>query len=584
MISRKSIHTTKSIHTMKSKQKTEHLFKAAIHCQESGRYDEAQKIYQEILQVNPEHSETWFSLGLIRQENNLIHEAVKAFCEAARLNPQYHGFLFSFGLSLVSKKNIDEAIVVMNCLLKLQPEVAEVHYSLGLIYFHQQQLTFAEQLFKKAIELKKEYAGAHKDLGRVLMESKRFAEALESLKEAVSLDPQCHEAFRFMGDINRELGEYEKAVQAYRAEHALAPDRVECVLDIGLTYLRQQNYGKAVEVFKHVVNQAPNLTEAHYNLGLSYHKQKKYALAVHAYTSVLEVDPDNAAAHNDLGMVYDLLGRPEEAISHYKEVARIEPDNRVAKHILAALTGEQLQNAHPDYVVSLFDQYSELFEVELVEKLKYTVPTKLMETVSEHCNGMVQFDNVLDLGCGTGMCGQEFRPVSAKITGVDLSSKMLALASRKKVYSSLVQQDIVRYLNKSHELYDLFIAADVFIYVGALDAVFDAVRKNSLPQGYFTFSVESCNGSSFWLSPSGRFMHSRNYIQKLADTYLFEIEQCTPTGIRLENKAWIPGDLYILKSNCGLPFQQAHLADFVVGNQFGRRYVSAARGGKYTDL
>ena len=213
----------------------------------------------------------------------------------------------------------------------------------------------------------------------------------------------------------------------------------------------------------------------------------------------------------------------------------------------------------------------------MVQNLQYTVPAKLKDAVEKHFNGLAQFDNVLDLGCGTGMCGQEFWPLSAKITGVDLSEKMLAMASKKNVYSSLQKQEIVSYLNNSSEFFDLFIAADVFIYVGALDEVFKAVQKSALPQGYLTFSVERCSGNSYWLSPSGRYMHSRDYIQSLADKYFFEVEQCTPTGIRLENKTWITGDLYILKSYSCLPYQQAHLADFAARNQFGRHYVSAAR-------
>ncbi len=545
----------------KRRQKLSCLFKAAKQFQESGRNDEAIKTYQKILQLNPKYSEAWFNLGGIWQENNLIKEAVKAFCEAAKLDHQYHGFLFSFGLSLVSSNNIDQAVIVMNCLLKLQPEVAEFHYGLGLIYFHQQQLSFAEQLFRKSLELKKKYPGAHKDLGRVLMESNRPIEAIECFKQAIILDPQCHEAYRFMGDIYRDLGEYNEAVSAYLAEHALMPERVECLFDIGLTYLRQHNFKKAIEMFKKVLKQAPNIAEAHYNLGLSYLKQKKYNLAEKAYKCALEINPDNGAVHNDLGLIFDLQGQTDKAIKHYRIVTRVEPNNMVAKHILAALTGDQLQNAHPDYVASLFDQYSDSFENDVVNNLKYTVPSKLRRVVDEHFKGGARFDNTIDLGCGTGMCGQEFLPISSNITGVDLSSKMIDFASKKKVYSSLFQKDMVRFLNNSNELYDLFIAADVFIYVGGLDSVFEVIQQKSLSQAYFVFSVERCDGNDFWLSPSGRYMHSRNYIQRLADTYMFEIEHSSPTGIRIENNKWIPGDLYILKSNS---FQSYQLEDSAV--------------------
>nr|MBF0222905.1 tetratricopeptide repeat protein [Desulfobulbaceae bacterium] len=558
----------------KIKRNTDKSFKLAVRYQEIGKYDEAQRIYLEVLKIDSMHAESWFRLGTIWKENNLISEAVKAFCNASQLDDQYHSFLFNFGLTLVSENHVDQAINTLNYLLELQPQVAEIHYSLGLIYFHQKQLSFAEQLLKKAIELKPDYSGAHKDLGRVLIELNRLPEALASFKTAGTIDHRCHEAFRYTGDIYRKQGKYNEAVLAYQAEQAIQPENINGIFDVGLTYLRQQNNVKAIEVFQHIVTQAPLITEARYNLGLAYQNQKEYALAVEAYTSVLEIDADNAAAHNDLGMLYDLLGRPQEAIYHYKEVTRIQPKNMVAKHILAALTGLQLPNGHPDYVTSLFDQYSESFEADLVNNLKYTVPAKLKNAVLDYFDGQAEFDNALDLGCGTGMCGLEFGQFSTKITGVDLSSKMIQMAKAKKIYSTLTQQDIVSFLNTSNELYDLFIAADVFIYVGALESLFEAVQRKSLPHGYFAFSVERCVGDSFWLSTSGRYQHSRNYIQKLADTYFFEIERCDPTGIRLENNTWIPGDLYILRNFAFSKFQQADAMEFDLPYQFSQPFAT----------
>ena len=247
-------------------------------------------------------------------------------------------------------------------------------------------------------------------------------------------------------------------------------------------------------------------------------------------------------------MVLDLLGKTSEAIEHYRQIVKLQPENQGVKHILAALTGEQLKTAAAEYVVSLFDQYSDGFDVELVNHLKYTIPVKLKDTVCRYVKGQAHFTNVIDLGCGTGMCGQEFWSMATRMTGVDLSSKMLGQAARKGVYDHIAQGDIVEFLNKSSEFFDLFIAADVFIYVGELDEVFKAVRKSATDGGLFVFSVERLNGDSFWLRSSGRYAHSQNYIYRLAEKHSFAVEKCIPTGIRLENEKWIDGDIYILKT------------------------------------
>lgn len=481
------------------------------------------------------------------------HNEIKALYNTAMLDSQYNGTLFQHALTCFSQGKSEASIYALQCLDKLQPNIAEVYYTLGIFYSTLKQFSASEKAFEKAISIRGHYVDALKNLGMVQMQLNKLTEAVVSFEKVVGLDPTCLDAFRFLGDVHRKLGAYDKALAAYRSELTLAPERIDCRLDIGLTYLRQGAFENAARIFMEIIQLDPKISEVHYNLGLTYQKQQKFDLAVSAYRNALEMNPKNVGAHNNLGMVLDLLGRSTEAIDHYHEILALEPDNQGIKHILAALTGEQLKTAAPEYVVSLFDQYSDGFDVELVDHLKYTIPVKLKEAVSQYLEGQTHFTNGIDLGCGTGMCGQEFWAMTTKMTGVDLSPKMLNQASRKGVYHSLFQQDVVDFLNGSSEFFDLFVAADVFIYVGELEKLFKAVHNNSTPGAIFTFSVERFGGDSFWLCSSGRYAHSQNYIYSLAEKHFFTVEKCIPTGIRLENDKWIEGDIYILKSCIFLP-------------------------------
>ena len=61
------------------------------------------------------------------------------------------------------------------------------------------------------------------------------------------------------------------------------------------------------------------------------------------------------------------------------------------------------------------------------------------------------------------------------------------------------------------------LAADVFIYVGALDEVFAGVRRVLEPGGRFAFSVEAAAADvSFELRPSLRYAHGEPYLRALA--------------------------------------------------------------------
>ena len=131
--------------------------------------------------------------------------------------------------------------------------------------------------------------------------------------------------------------------------------------------------------------------------------------------------------------------------------------------------------------------------------------------------GPRRYPSVLDLGCGTGLCGPLVRPLADRLDGVDLSAGMLARARETGVYDQLFEADIGDWLGGAQRQDDLVLAADVFIYVGALEPVFRGVADILAPGGVFAFSVEALpDAEDFRLMPSLRYAHSQAYVRRLA--------------------------------------------------------------------
>ena len=154
--------------------------------------------------------------------------------------------------------------------------------------------------------------------------------------------------------------------------------------------------------------------------------------------------------------------------------------------------------------------------------------------------------NVIDLGCGTGLCGPLFRNIAARLVGVDLSSRMLEKARERHVYDELREADIIDALQNSANAFDLVLAADVFVYVGDLAPVFAACNKASRQGGLFAFSVESVESGNYVLRASGRYGHSLCYIRELAGKHGFDIATVRETMIRKEGQQPIPGHVFVL--------------------------------------
>jgi predicted TPR repeat methyltransferase len=152
----------------------------------------------------------------------------------------------------------------------------------------------------------------------------------------------------------------------------------------------------------------------------------------------------------------------------------------------------------------------------------------------------------MDLGCGTGLFGMEIKQFCEHLEGVDLSQKMLEKAKGKDVYNKLIKQDIVTYLSNESLNFDYFISTDVFIYIGDLYDVFRLIKSRNKKSGKLAFSTEDYDGDGFFLEQSGRYSHSKKYIESLCKTFGYELRHFETQALRKEKNQYISGGLYLL--------------------------------------
>jgi len=153
---------------------------------------------------------------------------------------------------------------------------------------------------------------------------------------------------------------------------------------------------------------------------------------------------------------------------------------------------------------------------------------------------------VLDLGCGTGLVGHELNPCFSSIDGVDLSQSMLNVAQTKSIYNKLIHEDIVQFLGISELDYQYFVAADVFIYIGELSEVFRLIKSRNKRSGNVIFSTEHSEIDGYHLEKSGRYSHSKSYIENLCAEYGYEIHHFSETNLRKQNNTYLKAGIYSL--------------------------------------
>jgi predicted TPR repeat methyltransferase len=237
------------------------------------------------------------------------------------------------------------------------------------------------------------------------------------------------------------------------------------------------------------------------------------AEAAEILQQVLELVPHWAPALFMLGIAEDKLSHRAEAIRAFESAAALDIQDELGAGLQLARLGVRPApaTASEAYVQNLFDQYAVHFERHLVGTLGYCAPALLRDAVMRVRTG--QFSSVVDLGCGTGLCGAAFKPCARGLTGVDLSPGMIEEARAKAIYDRLEVANVEAFLAvEPAASADLLLAADVFVYIGDLEPVFKAAARVLTLDGLFAFTLQQAE-NGFQLGADLRFAHAPAYIE-----------------------------------------------------------------------
>ena len=376
----------------------------------------------------------------------------------------------------------------------------------------------------------------------------QIQEALDTAGALINDYPNEAILYNISGACYASLGQMDTAVSYYEKALDIKPDYAEAHNNLAITLQGLDQLDAAVERYKKALAIKPDYAEAHYNLGDTLHKLGQLDASVRSYEKAIAIKPDYAEAHNNLGNTLKRLGQLDAAVRSYKKALAIKPDYVVPQHMINALTGNTSTKPPKEYVKNLFDDYAERFDDSLVKQLQYKLPFLIKELILKLDPPRNKFERVIDLGCGTGLTGKELRDISNNLTGIDISSNMVNKARKLDVYDCLIEGDVVDILSSSKEKYDLFIALDVFIYIGELTKIIKTVRQCCNKNALFIFSIETQEEDGYSLLKSARYSHSEDYILKIASV-AFKVIDSQEVNLRKQKESWIKGKIFIMQAS-----------------------------------
>ena len=345
--------------------------------------------------------------------------------------------------------------------------------------------------------------------------------------------PKSFHALHMLGVLMGQRDDWPQSERLIAQAVRIDPTVAAAHANLGNALRLMERGDEAMASYDRALRLQPDNTRALKGRGLILWKGHRREEALACYEHLLRLEPDYADGWIMKGAALDDLSRNDEAITSYRKALEFDdvanPDK--IRYVLASMGSEAVPDASPlEYVRDLFDKYAQRFEDHLVRQLNYRVPELLVAQLRPLLPARPV--DVLDLGCGTGLCGVLLKPLARSLTGLDVSRKMLEEASGKQIYDTLVAGEIGAHLAQQNGSFDLIVAADVFIYIGELSAVFKGAHRALRPGGLFAFSTEVSEGAESRLLGSLRYSHSAAYVQRLAAETGWVVESVTRQMLR----------------------------------------------------
>lgn len=446
--------------------------------------------------------------------------------------------------------NIKLMLADLNQKLRLDPHNPDIYNNLACLYYRINQIDNAIYHFKRSLSINPNNWQGHFNLGNCYVKKNLTPEAMAHYKHSINLNPNNINAIQNLGLLlldNKEFTEalpyLEKSYQTNKENQ----DNFEFIEHLADCYLQLGDTENATKYLKLATKINPSKESAQHNLAILYLREKNHQLAA----------------------------------KHFSAALKLNSQNHTAKHMLDSLkqaNKKQTKNPPIQHITSLFDQYSGYYNSHVKEKLHYTLPEKFRKLYAKY-RTTITAKNALDLGCGTGLCGTYFRDACINLIGTDASKKMLLEARKNNCYDLLVQSNLQNNNIFKNDYFDLIIAADMLPYFGELKNLFanlkDLLIKNTIPSNsnnnLFIFNIELEDPENnkkynlkhvtrkitlskkpkniyYSLQSTGRYTHTIDYIENLANQFHYKILENITETIRLQEGNPVDGAIFVLTS------------------------------------
>ncbi|WP_341902427.1 tetratricopeptide repeat protein [Polaromonas sp. YR568] len=277
--------------------------------QQQGRFEEARTLYQDILQIHPEHVDALHLSGVVAFQTGRAADAIAPINRAIALQPGDASFHFNLGLAQAQLGRHDAALASHEQAIALKPDFVDAHVHRGqaLRALGQHQAALAS--YDRALALRPQDAETHFRRAAVLRDLQQPESAVAAYDTAVSIRPDYPDAHFNRGNLLRELKRPEQAVASYDLAIAQKPDYAKACLNRGVALYELNRLEDALASYDRAIRYNAGYADAFVNRGICLYELRRLDEAVASYDQALALQPDYPEAMLNKSLTLLLQGK-----------------------------------------------------------------------------------------------------------------------------------------------------------------------------------------------------------------------------------------------------------------------------------
>ncbi|GIV08116.1 MAG: hypothetical protein KatS3mg019_0207 [Fimbriimonadales bacterium] len=347
------------------------------------RYDAAERHFRRAVELQPDYTTGWKSLGMTYEARGLPEHASCAYSESIKREPDDLPTRIKRALLYQRAENLDAALADFQHLAKVYPRNPDVHIGAGLILVRQERYREALSHLGAALELTSPgdtlYLEILTEIGHCNLNLKQYGKAREQFAQVLKLMPKNARAYEgqwqvlqaqeletellpflrnwqsnlpddprptlYLAQILERNREPRLAEAEYKQLLERFPKQTEFQREYAQFLSRQGREEEAAQLYDELLTNSPNEVFALIGKARIAEKRNEAQQALELYQRVLAQDANNEIALLGAAAMHQKLNQTEEAIAIYRRLALADPPNPLAFSNLLTIYREAERNS-----------------------------------------------------------------------------------------------------------------------------------------------------------------------------------------------------------------------------------------------